>query len=120
MANDCDDLDCACRRGGAPMPTDRPDLAKLADAVEQAAQRFDLPSLNNSEFRTARRDVVEAAVAFVTARRATLAAGYVEVLVSREAVEALRRAMNTRASFGSGDDACRLLARDLDAVLKAG
>jgi hypothetical protein len=52
------------------------------------------------------------------ALRAARADGYVEALLSREAVEMLRKAMATRASFGSGDDACRLLARDLDGVLK--
>ena len=53
---------------------------------------------------------------WLEARRSAREAGYVEVLLSRESIEALR------AAQGDGDvvRACNLLARDLDDVLKEG
>jgi hypothetical protein len=108
---------------GEPRPR-VPSLADLERAVEEAWDKWDgyggggLPILN------AVRD-------WLAARRASHAAGYVSVLVSREAVEALREARAYRVYPSSAGDAyrsekadaldflaCEALARDLAAVLK--
>ncbi len=98
------------------MPTDRPDLAKLADAVERAATNF---SRNCNAHNQTAYDM--ATNAWLAARRAARAAGYVECLVSREAVEALRRAFEVPVAddmTGRWVEAVRLLWLDLAALLK--
>jgi hypothetical protein len=65
--------------------------------------------------------VCDASWKFIAARRAALAAGYVECLVSREAVEALRKWGNGPADSDDNHGAylaCIALARDLAALLK--
>ena len=114
------------------MPTDRPDLAKLADAVEAAHEhqwRFPGGADDSAEVCA-----LSAAVgSWLAALRAARDSGYVEALVSREAVEALReeQRLSERCAEGDGtnDDlyeardcashrACDLLARDLAGLLK--
>ena len=81
-----------------------PDLEALADAVEKA---YYGDPLRDGVFH-ARLE------AWLAARRAAREAGLRIVLVSEEAITALR------AAQGNGDTvrACELLARDLAAVLK--
>ena len=107
-----------------------PDLAALADAVEQAAMDF-VHLCNNVN----QRDFDNAVHAWLSARRAAHAAGYCECLVSLEAVDALRawkaycdgRCPNcdggdyaAQCTCGAPDykDPLPLLARDLGPLLK--
>jgi hypothetical protein len=109
------------------MPTDHPDLTKLANAVEQAwewlYQQDGWTTLDDAP-QDALRELHRATGTLVNARRAALAAGYVECLISREAVEALRTWDNKPRCYDSGrhfaDAACEVLARDLAALLTEG
>jgi hypothetical protein len=94
------------------MTTDKPDLTALADAVERAATNF---SRNCNAHNQTAYDM--ATNAWLAARRAAREAGYVEVLVSREAVEALRLYAETNG-LTAVSLPLRLLARDLDALIK--
>ena len=91
------------------MPTDRPDLATLLAAVEQAW-----------EDQRIYHGVCGCRVAgqvsvWLAALRAVRDSGYAVALVSRDAVEALRV---SHLSIFNAEEACKLLARDLDALLK--
>jgi hypothetical protein len=90
------------------------DLAKLADAVEQAWDKMiDIDHVKD------RRVFMSAVSDYVDARRAALAAGYAECLLSREAVEALRDIYNgAEASEGLMAHVLRLVLKDLAALLK--
>jgi hypothetical protein len=91
-----------------------PDLAKLADAVEQAATNF---SRNCNAHNQTAYDM--AVTAWLAARRAARAAGMIECLLSREAVEALRDIHDgAEASEGLMAHVLRLVLQDLDALLK--
>jgi hypothetical protein len=83
------------------MPTD---LAKLADAVEAAW---------NQPFRTG---LLVALEAWLAARRAARTAGFVECLLSREAVEALTKAHYYVTRTGSEYDPCLAEHWDAEAV----
>jgi len=101
------------------MTTDKPDLAKLADAVEEAHAAW-----NGETYQTVH--LVNAVEVLLAARRSARASGYVECLLSREAVEALRLRL---LPWGSHHPCCEkpegqctcgeeALARDLAALLK--
>jgi len=91
------------------MPTDRPDLATLLAAVEQAW-----------EDQRIYHGVCGCRVAgqvsvWLAALRAVRDSGYAVALVSRDAVEALRV---SHLSIFNAEEACKLLARDLAGLLK--
>ena len=96
------------------MPPTNSDLAKLADAVEQKANYVNGKCERHDEVN----DLLDVLDDWSTARRSALAAGYVECLVSREAVEALREWKRLLGTGRTGNATCVLLARDLDGLLK--
>jgi hypothetical protein len=106
------------------MPTDHPDLTKLANAVEQAwewlYQQDGWTTLDDAP-QEALRELHRATGKLVAARRTARVAGYVDALVSKEAVAQMRK-----AQFEDHPQLCEeeqwkafvLLARDLAALLK--
>jgi hypothetical protein len=98
------------------------DLAKLADAVEAAWDEWDAKFIGTDDImgRLARAtNVCHRVTDLLAARRAARAAGYVECLLSREAVAALRDIYNgAEASEGLMAHVLRLVLHDLAALLK--
>jgi hypothetical protein len=101
------------------MPTDKPDLTKLADAVEQACiDAYAAPG----DWHAALVRLAESASEWSAARRAARA-GYREALLSREALRLLAHTQRLDDLVRSEHDlyceeACAALAVDLAALLK--
>ena len=98
------------------MTADHPDLsaavAAALDRLEQAADAYSRVCNNHNG-----KEVDLAVDGLLAARRAAHAAGFVECMVSKKAVEALRDAVSGGAT-GYAKDCLDLLARDLAPLLK--
>lgn len=96
-------------------------VAEAAKAVDEAWQQWDFicdDAGSQEDARDAKHAMVEATIKWLAARRIARAAGYVECMVSKEAVAAFKRALEQGGcSPNLVDDFMDLLVRDLAGLL---